>query len=354
MKRKDEVLKIFLKCKKMIETQSDRKIKTLRSDNGGEYRYDPFLKVCQDEGIVRHFTVRETPQQNGVVERMNRTLLEKVRCMLYNAGLGKAFWAEAISYASHLINRLPAAANEGKMPMEVWSGKPCTDYKYLHIFGCSAYYHVRESKLDPRAKKALFMGFSTGMKGYRLWCPDEKKFVVSRYVTFDETAMVNQNKHEVEIEATKTMSSSKQVELLKTPVVPVRSDVTDTSPTVDSDDEDKDDEDEAPTQEPPQQQNWVYAKKMESSEKDNVRFEARLVAKGYAQKEGIDYNEVFSPVVKHSSIRIFLALVAQFDRELAQLDVKTVFLHDDLEIYMSQPEGFGVAGKEICRNHCMA
>ncbi|CAL8991426.1 unnamed protein product, partial [Prunus brigantina] len=105
---------------------------------------------------------------------------------------------------------------------------------YLHIFGCPAYYHVRESKLDPRAKKALFMGFSTGVKGYRLWCPDEKKFVVSRDVTFDEAAMVNQNKHEGEIEATKTMSSSKQVELLKTPVVPVRSDTTDTSPTIDS------------------------------------------------------------------------------------------------------------------------
>ncbi|CAL8994262.1 unnamed protein product, partial [Prunus brigantina] len=369
----------------MIETQSGRKIKTLGSDNGGEYKSDPFLKVCQDEGIVRHFTVRETPQQNGVAERMNRTLLEKVRCMLSNAGLGKAFWAEAITYASHLINRLPAAANEGKTPMEVWSGKPCTDYKYLHIFGCPAYYHVRESKLDPRAKKALFMGFSTGVKGYRLWCPDEKKIVVSRDVTFDEAAMVNQNKHESEIEATKTMSSSKQVELLKTPVVPVRSDTTDTSPTVDSDEEDEDDEEEAPTQEPPQQQDsiairrsrreirkparftdivayalpkaigckWVYAKKTESLGKDNVRFKARLVAKGYAQKEGIDYNEVFSPVVKHSSIRILLALVAQFDLELAQLDVKTAFLHGDLEeeIYMSQPEGFKVAGKEnwVCK-----
>ncbi|CAB4265677.1 unnamed protein product [Prunus armeniaca] len=112
------------------------------------------------------------------------------------------------------------------MPMEVWSGKPWTDYKYLHIFGYLAYYHVRESKLDPRAKKTLFMGFSTG------------------------AAMVNQNKHEGETEATKTMSSSKQMELLKTPVVPVRPDVTYTSPTVDFNDDDKDHEDEASTQEP--------------------------------------------------------------------------------------------------------
>ena len=82
MRHKDEVLDVFLKWKKLIETQTGRKIKRLRSDNGGEYKSDPFLKVCRDEGIVHHFTVKGTPQQNGVAERMNRTLLEKVRCML--------------------------------------------------------------------------------------------------------------------------------------------------------------------------------------------------------------------------------------------------------------------------------
>ena len=78
-----------------------------------------------------------------------------------------------------------------------------------------------------------------------------------------------------------------------------------------------------------------------------------MVAKGFAQREGIDYNEAFSPVVKHSSIRILLALVAQLNLELAQLDVKIVFLHNDLkeEIYMTQPEGYKVAGKEdwVCK-----
>ena len=78
-----------------------------------------------------------------------------------------------------------------------------------------------------------------------------------------------------------------------------------------------------------------------------------MVAKGYAQKEGVDYNEVFSPVVKHSSIRILLALVAQLNLELAQLDVKTAFFYGNLEeeIYMSQPDGFKIAGKEnwVCK-----
>ena len=95
---------------------------------------------------------------------------------------------------------------------------------------------------------------------------------------------------------------------------------------------------------------WVFAKNEDSS---GIRYKARLVAKDYAQKEGIDYNEIFSPMVKHSSVRILLALVAQFNLELAQLDVKTAFLHGDLEeeIYMAQPVGFRVVGQQhlVCR-----
>ena len=87
---------------------------------------------------------------------------------------------------------------------------------------------------------------------------------------------------------------------------------------------------------------WVLAKKQGYLKSDIVRYKAKLVAKDYAQQEDIDYNEVFSPVVKHSSIRILLALIAQYELELDQLDVKTTFLYSDLEeeIYMSQPMGF--------------
>ena len=121
---------------------------------------------------------------------MNRTLLEKVRCMLSNAGLGKQFWAEVVMYASHLINCLPSAALNGKTPLEVWSGKPANDYDTLHVFGSTAYYHVKESKLDPRAKNALFMGVTSSVKGYRLWCLSSKKIISSRDVTFDESAIL--------------------------------------------------------------------------------------------------------------------------------------------------------------------
>ena len=95
---------------------------------------------------------------------------------------------------------------------------------------------------------------------------------------------------------------------------------------------------------------WVFAKEENFS---GIRYKAQLVAKGYAQKKDIDYNEIFSPGVKHSSIRILLALIAQFDLELIQLDVKTAFLHGDLEeeIYMLQPVGFRVVEQQhlVCR-----
>ena len=420
MKTKDEVLRVFLMWKKMVETQTGRKIKCLRTDNGGEYRSDPFLKICEEEGIVRHFTVRNTPQQNGVAERLNRTLLEKVRCMLSNAGLGREFWAEAVTYACHLVNRLPSTAIGGKTPLEMWFGKPATDYDSLHVFGSTAYYHVKESKLDPRAKRAVFMGITSGVKGYRLWCPETKKIIFSRDVTFDESTILKK----VTSDTVKTDDTPKQVEFERKIIIPANEEIDEDTPIV----EEESDGEEVPTQEPLQQHlpialskpkrktqvparyantvayaspnaiddipatyneaiqsseekqwriamdeemqslhknqtwklvslpkgkkaigcKWVYAKKEGFPNKNDVRYKARLVAKGYAQTEGVDYNEVFSPVVKHSSIRILLALVAQLDMELVQLDVKTAFLHGDLEeeIYMIQPEGFKDAGKE--------
>ena len=134
MKNKNDVLGVFLKWKAQVENQTGRKIKVLRTDNGREYKSDPFLKVCEDCGIHRHFTIRRTPQQNGVSERMNKTLVENVRCMLSNVGLGKNFWAEAVTYAQHLVNRLPSSAINGKTPLEVWFGKPATGYMILCIF----------------------------------------------------------------------------------------------------------------------------------------------------------------------------------------------------------------------------
>lgn len=93
---------------------------------------------------------------------------------------------------------------------------------------------------------------------------------------------------------------------------------------------------------------WIYKRKEGIPGVEQVRYEARLVAKGFTQKEGIDNTEIFSPVVKQTSIRLIIALVVEFDLELEQMDVTTSFLHGELEavIYMKQPEGFEVENDE--------
>lgn len=99
MKHKSQAFEKFKKWKVLIENQTGRKIKRLRTDNGLEFCSREFDDFCRDEGIARHYTVRYTPQQNGVAERMNMTLLERARCLLLNAGLDRSYWAEALNTA---------------------------------------------------------------------------------------------------------------------------------------------------------------------------------------------------------------------------------------------------------------
>ena len=176
----------------LIEKQTSKRIKRLKTDNGMEYCSEEFEKFCRDEGIMKHKTAAETPKQNGFAERFNRTILERTRCMLISAGLPKTFWAEIVSTEIFLINRCPSTALDFKTPKEVWSGHP-PDYSRLRVFGCTAYAHVRQGKLEPRALKCIFLGYSEGVKAYRLWCvePGMRKCIVSRDVVFNEGEMGN-------------------------------------------------------------------------------------------------------------------------------------------------------------------
>lgn len=110
MKQKSEAFKYFKKWKVLIENQEGRKVKKLKTDNGLEFCSEEFKEFNKDEGIARQYTVRKTPQQNGVAERMNRTLLGRARCMLSNSGLGINFWAEVVTTACYLVNRFPSTA----------------------------------------------------------------------------------------------------------------------------------------------------------------------------------------------------------------------------------------------------
>ena len=140
LKQKSEVFDKFIQWKTMVENNSGRKIKTLRSDNGGEYTSKEFVEYFKREGMRHEFTIPKTPEQNGVAERMNRTLEECVRSMLSESNLPKSFWAESISTATYLRNRCPTNALVGMTPYEAWTGdKP--NVEHLRVFGCIAYAH---------------------------------------------------------------------------------------------------------------------------------------------------------------------------------------------------------------------
>jgi hypothetical protein len=413
IRRKADVLAVFKTFKARVELESEKKIKCLRTDNGGEYTSDEFDNFCQHEGIKRQFTTAYTPQQNGVAERMNRTLLERTRAMLKAAGLGKSFWAEAVNTACYVINRSPSTAIELKTPMEMWTGKPA-DYSQLHIFGSPVYvmYNTQEvSKLDSKSRKCVFLGYADGVKGYRLWDPTAHKVVISRDVIFAEGKMQMEEHNSipkettaVQMENTQNHTSSEaapeheEQEQIESETPEVRRSTRERRPpawhseyvtesniayclltedgepstfheAIKSTDVSMwmtamQEEIEAlhknntwdlvplPQGRKAIGNKWVYKIKRDGNDQVE-RYRARLVVKGYAQKEGIDFNEIFSPVVRLTTIRVVLAMCAIFDLHLEQLDVKTAFLHGELEeeIYMLQPEGFAETGKEnlVCR-----
>ena len=151
---KSEALECFKKFMNLTENQLDKKIKALRTDRGREYLSDQFRELCDEKGISRQLTTPATPQQNGVAERRNRTLLEMVRSMMAQANLHITYWGDALLTATYVLNRVPSKS-VSTTPFELWTGRK-PDIHFLKPWGCAAYVHVRShehGKLDPRGKK---------------------------------------------------------------------------------------------------------------------------------------------------------------------------------------------------------
>lgn len=187
MKRKNQVLQVFKEFHASVERTSRRKLKCLRTDNGGEY-IGKFATYCKSNRIRHEKVPPKTPQMNGVAERMNRTIVEKVRSMLSQAKLPKSFWGEAVRTAVDLINLSPSRPLNGEIPDEVWYGMKAF-YGHLRVFGCRAFVHVpkdERAKLDAKTKECIYLGSPRDELGFRLWDPATKKLVRSRDVVFYE------------------------------------------------------------------------------------------------------------------------------------------------------------------------
>ncbi|RVW83943.1 Retrovirus-related Pol polyprotein from transposon RE1 [Vitis vinifera] len=306
MKQKSEVFSIFKKFKSFVEKQSGCYIKTLRSDRGMECTSSQFGNFCEDEGVERQLTIAYTPQQNGVVERKNQTVMEMAKAMLYEKGLPKIFWAEAVNTATL---------------QSVW---------VLMLFTSSK---GKKEQLDETSEKCIFMGYSSQSKGYRVYNLKTNKLIISREVIFDEKAAWNweegkilkktilvdelQTKAPVETGNGSTSTSSPQESPRSVPL----------SPSIES----------------PTSSSVKY-----HSDGRVQRLKARLVAKGYSQQPGVDFHETFAPVARLDTIRTIIAVAAQKGWLLYQLDIKSAFLNGKLEeeIYVKQPQGFVVDGEE--------
>jgi hypothetical protein len=152
------------------ELETGQHAKVLRSDGGGEYTGGTLVKYLQEKGIQHEITTPDTPQHNGVAERMNRTLLDKVRAMLIDADLPESYWYDALEYAALLHNVAPTRALGDITPEEAWSGnKP--DVSRLRVFGSRAFVHIPDAQRSKLAAKSLvctFLGHARNRKAYRL------------------------------------------------------------------------------------------------------------------------------------------------------------------------------------------
>lgn len=188
LKEKSEAFSYFKEFKKKVETETGKQIKCLRTDRGGEYTSVEFSTFCKDHGVRRQLTTAYTPQQNGVAERKNRTVMNMVRSTLSMRKVPKIFWAEAVNWTFYVLNRCPTFAVKDVTPQEAWSGiKP--NVEHFRVWGSLAHVHVpneKRGKLDDKSNTCILLGFSEESKGYRLFNPATKKVVVSRDVVFEE------------------------------------------------------------------------------------------------------------------------------------------------------------------------
>ena len=410
LKEKSEALEKFKEFKASVETESGQSIKALRADRGGEYLSEEFSCYLKKYGIRAELTAAHSPQQNGVSERMNQTLVEAARSMLTHAGLSYAYWAEAVASAAYLRNRMVTTAlKSDETPYQRWYGKK-PNLQHIRVFGCMVYSHVPEGKrkkLDNRAQMLRFIGYTDTARNYKVWDEETRRSYIRHDVIFNEsdfgkpkqcvsTKPDEDKQAELELEVTTPEQSEeppvqeesdeeeeqgvRRSQRVKKPVTRFGVDEYADTSTVEaqhvafgvSEIDEPTTNEEALSGDHSQQWKmaadaeykslmenktwelvklpegrraigckWVFRVKYDSNGQVK-RFKGRLVAQGYSQKYGIDYDETFSPVARFSSIRTLLAFAVEMGMQIHQMDVVTAFLNGDLkeEIYMQQPSGY--------------
>ncbi|KAL1455732.1 hypothetical protein WDU94_009805 [Cyamophila willieti] len=185
LKQKNEATKNVINYVNSIEAQHGTRVFKIRCDNGGEFLNKTLLNFTTQKGILLQTTVPYTSQQNGVSERMNRTLMDKARCMISDSDLSKEMWGYAVLSAAYLLNRSPTNALNGETPSDRWFGE--TDLSKIRIFGCKLWYSIlpKRGKLDDRAAEGRLVGYMDN--GYRVFDVKTKVVHVARDIVFHES-----------------------------------------------------------------------------------------------------------------------------------------------------------------------
>nr|GEZ23212.1 integrase, catalytic region, zinc finger, CCHC-type, peptidase aspartic, catalytic [Tanacetum cinerariifolium] len=280
----------------------------IRTDNGTEFKNQVLKEYFDNVDISHQMSSVRTPQQNGVVERRNRTLVEAARTMLIFSRAPLFLWAEAIATACFTQNRSIIHRRFNKTPYELINGRK-PDILFLHVFGALCYpKNDREDigKLGAKGDIGFFIGYSADSCAYRVYNRQTKKIMKTMNVSFDELSAM----------AFEQRSSKPELQNMTSGHISSGLDLTYAPSTI-------------TTQKP-------------SEEQTVIRNKSRLIVRGYRQEEGIDFEESFAPVAGMEAIRIFLAYAAHKSFTVFQMDVKTAFLHGSLkeDMYVCQPEDF--------------
>nr|CCI55318.1 PH01B001I13.14 [Phyllostachys edulis] len=138
LQKKEDAKVFFHKFVELVETQNDHKLKAIRSYRGGEFLSSDFGEIFDQKGITRYFTAPYSPQQNGVIERRNRTVMDMARSFLKSKMMSCKLWAEAVRHSVYILNRIQTKALDGMTPYEAWSGRK-PSLEHMRIFGCIAH-----------------------------------------------------------------------------------------------------------------------------------------------------------------------------------------------------------------------
>ena len=436
---KDEVVDVFKTWQRLVERQTGEKLKILRTDGGREYfKLKPYFRSV---GIRHENSCPRTPQQNGVAERINRTLVEMARSCLSDSNCDLKLWAEAIVYAAYTRNHIVNKVTGKATPHELWSGaKP--DVSHLRVFGSKGFVLDKRAgrhKFAEKGKEMIFVGYGDTSKAYRMLDPTSRNVVYSRDVRFIESE-ANINENGMNMLEDDEVPISFSVDDAEDDSVSVSEDnnveeLEDNPSTVESvvDQENTQASSQATSQvvkrkrgrpkktDPPTPRpEWIpsnhrYLTRSKASRQDDSlavikeekimiprdvtealssehaeawieamatemaslmknktydlvklprgrrsigsrwvfavkyhkdgsidRFKARLVARGFSQRFGVDYNQTYSPTVRPESLRILFSLCVEKGYHIHQVDVSTAYLNGELaeEIYMDQPAGY--------------